>query len=60
MSTPMFAEDSNLITLAPNLLHTIEKLDENADKFDYMMAFLITLMSEKGYRVSSLYDAENK
>jgi hypothetical protein len=57
MTTPVFAEDSNLLYLAPNLSCTIEKLDENANEFDYIMAFFITIMAESGYRVSCLYNA---
>ncbi|XP_011502806.1 PREDICTED: uncharacterized protein LOC105366171 isoform X2 [Ceratosolen solmsi marchali] len=56
MATPVFAEDSNQLKLAPNLLHTIEQLDENANEYDFVMAFLITIMAEYGYRVSCLYN----
>lgn len=59
MTNPYFAEDSTVFILAPILEKTIEKLDENADKFDYLMAFFIAVMAEKGYRVSCLYDENN-
>lgn len=56
MSTPYFAEDSNAIALAPILANTIEKLGDNADKYDHIVAFLIAIMAESGYRVICLYN----
>ena len=60
MLPPVFAEDSNLIDLAPILSETIEELGESDNKFDFIMAFFITLMAESGYRVSCLYDENNE
>ncbi|KAJ8680017.1 hypothetical protein QAD02_015804 [Eretmocerus hayati] len=60
MSTPCFAEDSNVFTLAPILSQIVEKLDDSADKYDYLMVFIICLMAESGYRVSCLYNEGNE
>lgn len=60
MTKPYFAEDSTVFIMAPILEKTIEKLDNSADKFDYLMAFLITIMAEKGYRVSCLYNERDE
>lgn len=60
MSTPYFAEDSNAIALAPILANTVSKMADDADKYDYIMAFLITIMAEGGYRVTCLYDEDTK
>lgn len=60
MTNLYFAEDSTVFDIAPTLQKTVEKLDENADRFDYLMAFFITVMAEKGYRVSCLYDESNE
>ncbi|XP_014220569.1 uncharacterized protein LOC106648311 [Trichogramma pretiosum] len=56
MEKPSFAEDSKLSYLSPNLAEAVSKLNENADKNDYLFAFFITIMSENGYRVASLYN----
>ena len=60
MLNPTLAEDSTPVTLSPSLSDIISKLDEKADKNDYIMAFFIVVMSETGYRVASLYDEESE
>ena len=50
---PYFAEDSDMISVSPNLAQAAEQLEGSTDKNDYLMAFIVTIMSEYGYRVST-------
>lgn len=60
MSNPFLVEDSDSISVSPILSQTIQELDDNADKYDFLMAVFIAIMAENGYRVSCLYDANNE
>ncbi|XP_058791896.1 uncharacterized protein LOC131664637 [Phymastichus coffea] len=56
MSTPFLAEDSHLSLIAPSLSRRINNLSKTANKFDHVMTFFVTVMSEFGYKAACLYN----
>ncbi|XP_076278264.1 uncharacterized protein LOC143208078 [Lasioglossum baleicum] len=53
MSEPIYAEDSTITKLAPSLQQILKDLKGNATHHDYLVALLIVLSAECGFRVST-------
>lgn len=53
LSEPIYAEDSTITKLAPSLQEILKDLKENATHHDYLVALLIVLLAECGFRVST-------
>jgi len=56
MREPLLAEDSTFSAIALSLSAVLEQLDESAKHHDYLVALLLVLLTESGFRIASVSD----